>query len=113
MTISSSQGRRASHLAPQSSPPGAFQVSPADDPEGGARRRNKSGQASPPAREDLAFTLEVWDETETTLETVLAVTSNPAVGYAMFHAAIQHYSGARIILRRKGLVISRWSGVTH
>ena len=63
--------------------------------------------------QDLHYKVEVWDETGTAVETVVAVTVSPAIGYAAYFAATREFPGRAITLRHKSTVISRWTGRAH
>lgn len=91
----------------------AYRTQPSDDSADDAGRRGHGPALSPPPREDLPFKIELWDRSETILLRVLAVASSAAIGYAMYYAAIEHYSDATLILRRNDRVLSRWSLTSH
>jgi hypothetical protein len=60
--------------------------------------------------EALPYRVELWDETKTTVEQVLAVTVNGSIGYAAYYAATRDYPLRYVTLRHKGGIVSRWNG---
>ena len=61
-------------------------------------------------QEDLAYKVELWDESSSRVEQVLAVTVSASLGYAAFFAATKDYGDRYLTLRHKNRVISRWNG---
>ncbi len=57
--------------------------------------------------DDLPYKIELWDQGETIVERVLAVTSSGSIGYAALAAAAQEYPGRYITLRHKSKIISQ------
>ena len=89
----------------------AFQ-SPNDPSDGGAGKAGPFG-GFPLENEDLPYRVEVWDETWAFVEHVVAVSANPAVGFAAYYAAAREFPGRDVTLRHKGRVLSRWTGRSH
>lgn len=67
----------------------------------------------PVDNEDLAYKVEVWDEAGKYVEQVVAVTANPAIGFAAYYAAAREFPGRDVTLRLKDRVLSRWAGRSH
>jgi hypothetical protein len=61
-------------------------------------------------QEDLAYKVELWDETGSRVEQVLAVTVSASLGYAAYFAATKDYGDRHITLRHKNRIVSRWNG---
>jgi hypothetical protein len=58
----------------------------------------------------LPYRVELWDESRSTVEQVLAVTANAGIGYAAYYAATRENPHRYITLRHKNAVVSRWNG---
>ena len=67
----------------------------------------------PGENEDLPYKVEVWDAGGQFVEQVVAVSANPAIGFAAYYAAAREYPGRDVTLRYKDRVLSRWPGLTH
>ncbi len=91
----------------------AYQLSPSDRPKGDHPGAPDPGGLTPPEREDLPYTVEVWDEGKAYVERILAVTSSASIGYAAFYAATKEQPTRLITLRHKAGIISRWNGPAH
>lgn len=76
-------------------------------------RPNRSGSRTAPRGDELPYQVEVWDETGTAAEFVIAVTVNSSVGYAAYYAAARAYPGRVITLSCDGQILSRWTGQVH
>ena len=63
--------------------------------------------------EDLPYKVEVWDPAGEFVEHVVAVSANPAVGFAAYYAAAREFPGRDVTLRLKDRVLSRWTGRSH
>jgi hypothetical protein len=63
--------------------------------------------------EDLPYAVELWDNTKTTIELILAVTSSASIGYAAFYAALREFPDRYITLRNKEIVLSRANAPTE
>jgi hypothetical protein len=68
---------------------------------------------SPAEREELPFRVELWDQTKTSVEQVLAVASNGSIGYAAYYAATREHPLRYITLRHNNRIVSRWNGPGH
>ena len=90
----------------------AWQFSSTDDPDDPAGRLARFGRATA-GREDLPYRVELWDETKSTVEQILAVTANGSIGYAAFSAATREHPNRYITLRHKNSIVSRWNGPEH
>jgi len=66
-----------------------------------------------PAERALPYQVELWDETRTFVEQVLAVTAHGSIGYAAYYAATREYPNRYITLRHNDSVVSRWNGPGH
>lgn len=92
---------------------GALRFHPSGDQDG-----DPSSQRLPPGPaaadgDDLPYRVEIWDEKNTSVELVVAVTANASIGYAAYYAATREYPGRCITLRHKNSVLSRWNCSTH
>lgn len=70
-------------------------------------------QPSPVPRDDLPYRVELWDEARTSVEQVLAVASNGAIGYAAYYAATREHPNRYVTLRHNNRIVSRWNGPGH
>jgi hypothetical protein len=61
----------------------------------------------------LPYKVELWDETKSFVEQVLAVTAHGSIGYAAYYAATREYPHRYVTLRHKGGIVSRWNGPGH
>ena len=86
---------------------------PDDDKDDGPAGTPKGHGGVPAESDDLAYRVEVWDETEEFVEQVVAVSSTPAIGYAAYYAAAREYPGRCVTLRHRKAIISRWAGRAH
>ena len=68
---------------------------------------------SPAERDDLPYRVELWDQTKQSVEQVLAVASNGAIGYAAYYAATREHPLRYITLRHNNRIVSRWNGPGH
>jgi hypothetical protein len=92
---------------------GLHRLGPPEDPPDESFRTPSPYEEFPAEADDLAYRVEVWDETGKFVEQLVAVSVTPAIGYAAYFAATREYPGRSITLRHKTTVISRWSGKTH
>ena len=92
-------GARGRHIS--LAPP----TDPDDDPT-----RAAPFDRTPAGREDLPYRVEVWNETKTVVEQVLAVTANASIGYAAYYAAIREHPDRLVTLRHRKSVVAR-SGI--
>jgi hypothetical protein len=76
--------------------------SESDDP---AARRSAPGPAG--RLDELPYQVELWDESKTSVEQVLAVTAHGSIGYAAYYAATREYPGRHITLRHNNRTIAR------
>jgi hypothetical protein len=58
--------------------------------------------------ETLCYRIELWDDDETQLESVLAVAQTATIAYSAFFAAAKHLPHRLILLRFQGKTLSRW-----
>jgi hypothetical protein len=65
------------------------------------------------SREDLPYKVELWDESRSSVEQVLAVTANGSIGYAAYYAAAREYPERYVTLRHKNSIISRSNPPQH
>jgi hypothetical protein len=91
---------------------GLFRLQPPGDREDG-RPRGATSRPVPVEREDLPYKIEIWNESGTSVEQVVAVTANASIGYAAYYAATREYPDRHITLRHKNSVVARWSGPKH
>jgi hypothetical protein len=61
----------------------------------------------------LPYRVELWDQTKSFVEQVLAVTAHGSIGYAAYYAATREYPHRYVTLRHKGGIVSRWNGPGH
>jgi hypothetical protein len=112
MTMSAS-----SHLPPPS-PLGrladglGYHFGPDDDPIDPTRRSARPRQPTSP-HEELPYKVELWDESRSSVEQVLAVTANGSIGYAAYYAATREYPDRYVTLRHKNNIISRSNPPQH
>jgi hypothetical protein len=93
--------------------PGArYRLGPVGDPEDGDPGPAPFGPV-PAEREDLPYKVELWNETRTSVEQVLAVTANGSIGYAAYYAATREFPHRYITLRHKSRIVSRWNAPRH
>jgi hypothetical protein len=74
--------------------------------------RSPRGAAPPPDQltrpgDDLPYKVELWDQTRTQVQKVLAVTTNATIGYAAFYAATQEFLDHYVTLRHKSSIVAR------
>ena len=62
------------------------------------------------AARDLPFTIELWDESGTRTETVLAIAAHHIVGRGAFHAAERLYRGRTVTLRQGERLVATTQG---
>lgn len=92
----------------------ALHLCPPDDGTDDGQDGTRKGYGEfPTEADDLAYKVEVWDETGEFVEQVVAITVTPAIGYAAYYAATREYPGRRITLRHRNAIVSRWTGHTH
>jgi len=89
-----------------------YRFSPDEDPDNGGRKGSIFGPSSA-GREDLPYKVELWNETKTAVEQVLAVTANGSIGYAAYYAATREFPDRYVTLRHKNSIVSRWNGPRH
>jgi hypothetical protein len=82
------------------------------DPDDNQPSDDASGRRAM-AREDLPYKVELWNETGSAVEQVIAVTANASIGYAAYYAATREYPDRHITLRHKNSVVARWRGPKH
>jgi hypothetical protein len=68
---------------------------------------------SPVQRDELPYHVELWDQSKTSVEQVLAVASNGTIGYAAYYAATREHPQRYITLRHNNRIVSRWNGPGH
>ena len=90
-----------------------YQLSSSDGPRGRGFDRPDPEDLSASEREDLPYRVEVWDQAESHVEHLLAVTASASIGYAAFYAATKEYPTRLITLRHNAGIISRWNGPAH
>lgn len=96
-----------------SGPFGTYGFSPGDDTEDPASPKiSRFGQPTAP-REDLPYKVELWDAARTSVEQVLAVTSNGSIGYAAYYAAVREYPDRYLTLRHRNSILSRSNPPEH
>ncbi|MGY3602678.1 MULTISPECIES: hypothetical protein [unclassified Bradyrhizobium] len=96
------------HLAATTS----YRFVPDEGPGDPARPAQRSGQSTA-SREDLPYKVELWDESRTSVEQVLAVTANGSIGYAAYYAAAREYPDRYVTLRHKNSIVSRSNPPQH
>jgi hypothetical protein len=83
-----------------------------DDPRDPARRAPQSEWPTA-GHEDLPYKVELWNESRTSVEQVLAVTANSSIGYAAYYAAVREYPERYVTLRHKNNIVSRSNPPQH
>jgi hypothetical protein len=91
---------------------GLLHLGPPGDREDGLPRSVPS-QPLPPEREDLPYKVEIWNDSGSSVEQIVAVTANASIGYAAYYAATREFPDRHITLRHKSSVVARWSGPKH
>lgn len=91
----------------------AFRLQSSDDPADADDAGAAQFGASPLEQDDLPYRVEVWDEAGKFVAQVVAVSANPAIGYAAYYAAAREFPGRDVTLRHKGRILSRWTGRPH
>jgi hypothetical protein len=89
-----------------------YHFGPDDDPRDPTRRVARSDWPTA-NHEDLPYKVELWDESRTIVEQVLAVTANGSIGYAAYYAAAREYPDRYVTLRHKNNIISRSNPPQH
>jgi len=90
-----------------------YRLQPSDIPSDEGRRGKPPFGAAPTEREDLAYKIELWDETGNAVEQVVAMTASASIGYAAYYAATREFPQRCLTLRHKNSIISRWNGSAH
>jgi hypothetical protein len=91
----------------------AYRLASSNDRGNGRPKGRPAGDPLPVGSEDLPYKVELWDQTKTGVEQVLAITVSASIGYAAYYAATREYPDRFITLRHKGSVVSRWNAPTH
>ena len=91
----------------------AYRLHSPDDPPEGDDGGGAGFAGYPLDAEDLPYKVEVWDDGGKFVEHVVAMSANPAVGFAAYYAAAREFPGRDITLRHKDRVLSRWTGRSH
>jgi hypothetical protein len=89
-----------------------YRFGPDDDPVDPTRKAARSDQPTSP-HEELPYKVELWDESRSSVEQVLAVTANGSIGYAAYYAASREYPDRYVTLRHKNNIISRSNPPHH
>ena len=89
-----------------------YRFVPDDDAQDPARRAARSEQSTS-NREDLPYKVELWDDSRSSVEQVLAVTANGSIGFAAYYAATREYPDRYVTLRHKNSIISRSNTPQH
>jgi hypothetical protein len=107
-------GSNLSHSPPMGRAAGArfYHCAPHDDPGGSTRKAARSNRPTP-TQDDLPYKVELWDESRTSVELVLAVTANGSIGYAAYYAATREYPDRYVTLRHKNSIVSRSNPPQH
>jgi hypothetical protein len=90
----------------------SYRMGPARERDDGDRDGTASAP-DPGEREDLPYTVELWDMAKTSIEQVLAVAASASIGFAAFYGATREFPDRYITLRHKNSVISRWNEPRH
>ncbi len=77
------------------------------------RRSRAAGGGIPAETEDLPYRVELWDESKSWVEQVLAVTASGSIGFAAYYAATREFPQRYLTLRHKGQIVSRWNSPAH
>lgn len=91
----------------------AYKLQSPNDPTDGDDGRAGAFGGHPVEHDDLPYKVEVLDEAGAFVEHVVAVSANPAIGFAAYYAAAREYPGRDITLRYKDRILSRWTGRSH
>ena len=90
-----------------------YRLSPGDDEHDGSGDDSSVVPHGTFPGEDLPYKVELWNESKTAIDQVLAVTANGSIGYAAYYAATREYPDRYITLRHKNGIVSRWNGPTN
>jgi hypothetical protein len=63
--------------------------------------------------EALPFRVEIWDETESYIEQVVALTTNRSIGWAAYFKAQEAYPKQTVIFRDQFGILGRWTRKRH
>ena len=89
-----------------------YQFGPDDDAQDPVRR-GAPGDRPTAGHEELPYKVELWDESRTTVEQVLAITANGSIGFAAYYAAAREYPDRYVTLRHKNAIVSRSNPPQH
>lgn len=92
---------------------GVHRFLPGDDAEDPSSRKISRFDQPTAPREDLPYKVELWDESKTSIEQVLAVTANGSIGYAAYYAAAREYPNRYVTLRHRNSIVSRSNPPEH
>jgi hypothetical protein len=90
----------------------SYRFGPDDDPKDSTRRPTRSDRPTA-NHDDLPYKVELWDETRSSVEQVLAVTAHGSIGYAAYYAATREYPDRYVTLRHKNKIMSRSNPPQH
>jgi hypothetical protein len=82
-----------------------FRLGSGSNPENGPAKPARPVRAA--GREDLPYTVELWDGEKKSVEQVLAITTHGSIGYAAYYAALGEYPDRYITLRHRKRTIAR------
>lgn len=91
---------------------GRYRFAPASGGDDGDTDEIPFGKR-PTEGEDLPYKVEVWNDSRTAVEQVLAVTASGSIGYAAFYAATREFPHRYITLRHKTSIVSRWNSPSN
>ena len=89
-----------------------YRLGPGREPGDGGTEDPSQGM-EPRDHEDLPYKVELWNESRTAVEQVLAVTANSSIGYAAYYAAARELPHRYVTLRHKNRIVSQWNGTGH
>jgi hypothetical protein len=85
----------------------ATNLAPPKDPNDSGPSNPLPFGKAPSSREDLSYSVELWDANRNGVEQVLAVTASASIGYAAYYAAAREYPDRLIVFRHKSQILSR------
>jgi hypothetical protein len=86
-----------------------FKLLPVDRRDEGIPPPDRSHWATGSLDEMLLFRVELWDDSNTQPELLLAAARTAMVAYAAYFAAANDFPHRVITLRRKGRILARWA----
>jgi hypothetical protein len=90
-----------------------FELLPVDRHDEEIPPQNRSHWATDSLDDMLLFRVELWDDSKTQPELLLAAARTAMVAYAAYFAAANDFPHRVITLRRKGRILAHWAVGHH